>query len=277
MIEIQLQGEQKDYVGETSEGAQVIINADITFNKVVPTKTSNIIMKYTNENGTQPEYETEFNFNIVSKYGVLVYSKASGYNEENTVLESTSNENKKGKLDITKSEKTMTVERNIINNYEEEITEMELIGHIPEVGEEEINGEKLKSTFAPTLVEISTNNENAKVYYSQDGEEWLEDVQNIAEMKFYKIELPNKTMQPGETLTIYAQLRIPENLDLNQSTYEAFKVSYYKGQENSEEYATYLSTNVDNKKVRKIIEEPTEKEKSLGSIAVKAISAGKDI
>ena len=277
IIEIQLMGEQKEYLGEASEGIQVIINADITLNKTVPTKISNIAMKYTNENGTQPEYETSVNFDIVSKYGVLVYTKASAYNEENTVLESTSNENIKGKLDITKGEKTMTIERNVINNYEEAVTDVELIGRIPEVGEEEINGETLKSTFTPTLVGVSINNENAKIYYSQDGQEWLEQVENIAEMKYYKIEVPENTVQPGEILTISAQLKIPENLALDQSTYEVFKVSYqYKEQKNSEDYATYLSTNIDNSKVEPVVD-PTGESSSLGSIKVKAISAGKEL
>lgn len=274
VVEIELLGEQKNYLNEISQGIQIIINADITFNKTIPTKNASIIMKYTNENGKQAEYETKADFNIASKYGVLVYSKVNGYNEENTVIESTSNENIKGALDTAGSEKVVTIERTIVNNYEEAINHVEFIGNIPEIGEEEVNGETLKSTFVANLEKVAMNREDAKVYYSENGQDWTETIEDITKVKAYKIEL--QEIKPGEVATISYQLKLPGELSSEQSTYEKLKVTYqYKDQTIDEDYATYLSTN--NREVAQAEEAKQEEVNGLGKITVTATSAGQEL
>lgn len=273
VLEIELLGQQTNYLNEVSEGIQIVVNANISFNKAMPTKKAKITMKYTNENANESEYETAFDFDIVSKYGVLVYSKANNYNQTNTVLESTSSENMKGKLDVAEGEKTVTIERNIVNNYEEPITNIGLIGTLPEKQEEEINGETLKSTFLASLENIATNNQDAKIYYSVNDKDWEENIENVEKVKSYKIELQNKNIEPGQIATIDYQLKIPENLTANESTYEKLNVSYqYKDQIIKEDYATYLSTN--NIEIAKNVNETIN---GLGNIQVKATSGGKEL
>ncbi len=280
VIEIELLGEQTNYLNEISEGIQIVINANITFERTIPSKKANIIMKYTNENGKEGEQETAIEFDIVSKYGVLVHSKAENYNEENTVLETITDENMKGQLDTAKEEKVVNIERSILNNYEEPITNISLVGNLPEQQTEEINGETLKSTFLADLEKVVTNTENAKIYYSEDSKEWKENIEEIEKVKAYKIELQDKTIKPGEVASINYELKIPENLTANQSTYEKLNLSYqYKDQTVSEDYATYLSTDEEGTIGATQTEDSGKQEEvnGLGKITVKATSAGKEV
>ena len=239
-------------------------------------------MKYTNENGNQPEYEAKNNFNMVSKYGVLVYSKISGFNEKNTILESIEDGNLEGKLDIAgSSEKVITIERNIINNYDEAIQGIDIVGRIPEIGQEKINSKELKSTFTSSLQEITANLENAKIYYSEkidipsNSGEWQEEIEDLAKVKSYKIELPNRSLDQGEVLTISYKLKIPSDLKYDESTYEKLNISYqYEGQTISKDYATYLST-ITNKDAKAIVKE--ENVNSMGNLTVSVISGGEEL
>lgn len=277
VIELELSGQQTNYLSEINEGAQILINADITFDITVPTKKANIAMKYTNENGNEQEYETSLNFDIISKYGVLVHSKVDNYKEESKTLETISNENLKGGLDIKKAERIVTIKRDILNNYEEPITNVALIGTLSEEEEEVINGETLKSTFLAGLENIETNLENTKIYYSENGKEWRETIEEVEKVKFYKIELQDNCIQPGELLTIDLQIKIPENLAVNQSTYEKLNLSYqYKEQVISDKYAIYLSTNGKEIETKNPEEEQAERNE-FGEIKIKAISAGKEL
>lgn len=276
VIEIELLGEQTDYLNEISEGIQIVINANINFDIAMPSKKSSITMKYTNENGKEGEQETTVDFDIVSKYGVLVHSKAQNYNEDNTVLESTSDENLKGELDTAKGEKIVNIERSIVNNYEEPITNIALVGTLPEEETEKINGETLKSTFLADLEKVATNTENTKIYYSEDSKEWKETIEEVEKVKAYKIELQDKTIKSGEVASINYELKIPENLTANESTYEKLNLSYqYKDQVIKEDYATYLSTN----SVETTPEQEAKQENvnGLGKITVVATSAGQEV
>lgn len=250
-INLILAGEQTNFNNTNIiEGMQIIINADITFNKKTPTKTADVVMLYSNENGVEENYQTTTNLNINSKYGMMVYSKVSGYNDENGTIESFENKNLTGQVDIQKEKKVANIERAIINNYDQDISNISIVGKIPEVGEENINDQTLKNTFVSLLEgNVKTNNPESKVYYSQDvnieqnSEQWQEEVEDIKAVRAYKVVLPNNTLQPGQMLDITSNLEIPENLSYNQSSYESMNITYsYDGQEKTETYASMLST-----------------------------------
>ena len=250
-IRLKLQGEQTNFSNTSvSEGLQIIINANITFSKTIPTNTSKIIMNYTNENGKEQNYQTSLDVNVNSKYGMMVYSKVSGYNEENDVLETFEDKTLSGNLDTEKEEKTAQLERDIINNYDKEITDISIVGRIPEVGEKNVDNQTMVSTFITALEkDIEINNPQSKVYYSEqqdialDSGEWQEKVDNIKNVRSYKIVLPENKLQPGETLSLKSNLEIPENLSYNQKSYETMSLGYtYEGQVITDTYTTTLST-----------------------------------
>ncbi len=261
VISIDMAGEQKAYTSEISEGIQIVINADIKFSKTTPSKKANIAMKYTNENGSQSVYETNKNFNIESKYGSFVYSKVSNGKE---VLETTSNEQLK--LNIPTTEKSeITVERNIINNYETNMENVRLTGEIPELG---------------SLEEINTNIEGSKIYYSEgkDGE-WKENIVDISKAEAYKIEVPNNQLLPGQMATVSYKLATPNNLDYNLNDTEKLNVSYAHGGQNiSEDYTTALLTTAGvSKNINLTAPVAEENLKEIGNLKVLAVSAGKEL
>lgn len=221
VITIELEGEQTNYLNEVSEGIQIVINADITFSKITPSTKSNIIMKYKNENGAQAEYETQEEIDIVSQYGVLVYSKVTGFNKQETVLESIEDGKLQGKLDINEeSERIVTIERHIINNYEEKIENINIVGN-------------LEGTLNSSLQEITTNVENSNISYGED----------ITTAKEYKVELPNGVLEPGQVATVTYKIKIPAGIKYNENMLEKLNVSYqYKEQTISKDYETYLAT-----------------------------------
>lgn len=250
-INLVLAGEQTNFNNTNIvEGMQIIINADITFAKKTPTKIADVVMLYSNQNGLEQNYQTAISLNINSKYGMMVYSKVSGYNDENETMESFENKNLTGEVDIQKEKKVANIERTIINNYDQDISNISIVGKIPEIGEESINDQTLKSTFISSLEEsVKTNNPESKIYYSQDtnivsnSDQWQEQVADMKTVRTYKVVLPNDTLKPGQMLDITSNLEIPENLSYNQSSYETMNITYsYDGQEKTETYASMLST-----------------------------------
>lgn len=250
-INLVLAGEQTNFINTNIvEGMQIVINADITFDKKTPTKVANIVMLYSNENGIEKKYQTETNLNVKSKYGMMVYSKINGYSDKNETMETFENKNLTGKIDIQKEKKVANIERTIINNYDQAISDISIVGKIPEAGEENINDQVLKNTFISSLEEnIKTNIPESKVFYSQDvniasdSEQWQEQVDDIKTVRAYKVVLPDNALQPGQILNISSNLEIPENLSYNQSSYETMSITYfYDGQQETETYASMFLT-----------------------------------
>ena len=273
IIDIELVGEQANYLNVV-DGIQIVINADITFSKTKASKKSAMVMKYTNEKGQNLEYETMKEFSIESKYGVLVYSTVSGYDKENTVLESTSAENMVAKLAINEDSKTVKIQRSIVNNSQEGLQNLSIIGKIPAELSENNNIEtKLKN--------INVNLENTKIYYSENdnmdinSNEWQETVDDISTVKSYKIELPENTLKSGEVATISYELEIPENLQYNESTYEKVDLSYVNSSKQiNDEYLTTLSTMLGETNVKPSVESKVDE---LGDVSISSITGKQEL
>lgn len=227
-INMQLEGEQADFRTSLEEGIQIVINADLTFQKNIPNKEAAITMLYKNENASEPQYETSVNIGLNSRYGAILYSNVSGYNEENTVIETTEEEVLKAQLDVGAEERQATVNQSFINNYEEPIDQITVIGSLDEDS----------SNFGTGLVQnVAADSEDAKIYYSNkenatvDDDSWQEDVESLEEVKSYKIEF-NKELQPSESINMSYQLGIPAQLGEGSETYQTTNVIYsYRGRD----------------------------------------------
>ncbi len=246
VITIELQGEQTSYLSELSEGIQLIINADISFNKITPSKQTDLIMKYTNENGIDENYQTEAKVNIMSKYGLFVYSKVSGF-DDNNIIENITDETTNINL---KEEKIITIERSIINNFELNIENVKILGEIPEIGE---------------LVEVSTNVDEAQVSYINN--------------KQYEINIPNNTIVPAQLITIISKIKIKPNLQ-KQDNYEKLKVNYsYCGEKLNGEYTVNFKNNsitsVKNIKTSQLLKQSNVN--GIGELAITATSGGNEL
>ena len=230
VIEIKMKGTQTQFANDTSTGDQIIIQADITLDKTTPTKTSQIIMTYTNENGSQESYEKSIDMQLNSKSGILMYNKISGYNEAGEIQETIDEEIPNASLDVNSQARTVSQEVAIVNNYQDQINEVVVTGKIPTKTEETINGQELIGTIDTQLSNvIEVSNPEAKVSYSAednatpDSQTWTDNPEGA---KSYKIELQGQTIEAGEKLSFDVNYQIPENIEKDASAYQKVSLQY---------------------------------------------------
>ncbi len=256
VIQIELEGEQLEFNNSENDEMQMIINCDVTMSKLEASKDTEIELKYKNDNGNQEEYITEVPIHINSKYGVLLYSSLDGYNNENNVLETISNDIATGKMDIQAEEKQSKAHTELINNFEDKINNIEMIVNIP--NEENTNLEMMKSTVNLELINaIQISQNNVEVYYAtedidKNSDKWTKELLNLKEVK--KVKIVANELNPGEKLPISYLLKIPENISENQVAYQVTMLHYqYQGQE----FETYSNL--------KLMTEQTEKIQTLAT------------
>ena len=230
-IIIEFAGEQTEFKNDVNQGAKIVINANITVNKDTPSKISEIQTTYTNENGAQERYSLTNQINFTSQYGVFSYTDVSNYNEDGNVTTALTNETATAEIDANVDRKVIDVETAIINNYDEAIGEVAIIGQIPQNGEQ--------NTFSANMQEqISANIPDAVIVYSYEKEtninsdKWMQTVDDFSKVKSFKITLNSNLLESKQILKVAYKIEIPANLDVNQSSNLETKTSYlYQGQQ----------------------------------------------
>lgn len=230
-IKIEFEGEQTEFKNDISQGAKIVINANITLKKDVASKTSEVKMIYTNENGSETSYEVAQPVNLNSQYGVFAYTEMKNYNNVGEIATAIGDETVDANLDMEAERRIADVEAVVVNNYDEQIEQVQIMGRIPQ------NDENV--TFLASMIgQITTNIPDASVFYSYDekidvnSDAWLQEVEDFTKVRAYKIVLNNNVLGSKQVLKIPYQLVIPAGLNINQSTYTDLEVSYsYNGQE----------------------------------------------
>lgn len=265
VIEVTLNGEQTKYnYDEISKGANLVINTNITLKKLTPTTEDVMKVYVTNENATTYENTetankqsnsrmlkakvaeasksyTEIGLKAVAPVGMVTTNQISGYNSKNETVTSISGEEKTGKLEIQTSQKQATVTMNVINNYENAVKNIKILGRIPFEGNKNTTtGEDLGSNLTTKLNKIvtSTGIDSSKItiYYTvnpnatkdlgnaENG--WTTSVDNLENIKSYLIVLNNYEMSTGEVLEFSYGITIPENLKHNSQAYAIYTVYF---------------------------------------------------
>ena len=245
-IQIQFEGEQNDFRTNVEEGIQVTINANLSFRKNMASKETAISMIYRNENRNGEQNETSTKVKLTSKYGAIWYNNISGYNQENTTIESTGEKLIEAELEPNESEKHPIVKQSFINNYESPIDSITIIGNL---GGEDSEKEGIESNFETNLIQnVAVSGASVKISYSnkenaeKDDESWQENITNLQDVKSYKIEL-EKELQPAEKIDIAYQLNIPQSVGEGAKTYQVTKATYnYNGQNLSNTSAISLAS-----------------------------------
>ena len=219
-VELIFEGEQTEY--DTTGGTEIVIDLNVVVNKLTPSKTSNLKIEYTNENKNVTK-EANVDLKFESEYGLMLYNKVSNFNNSGDKIETISSETISGKLDMNSESINSEVKTVLINNYGETVENITLIGKIPE---------EENSTFNSILENVTVNNSQATIYYSNNIDADIEDSSWTSEKidaVAYKIEIPS--IEGAETITTTATIKIPENLEYNQKGYIKEKVRYnYHGQ-----------------------------------------------
>lgn len=246
-IEITFDGEQTKYKDEAIDGAVLLINADLTINKKATSSTETVTMTYTNanainyKNGANIGTEQQ-NINIVSYAGLVTTNQISDYG-----INVINNDGEKtAKLQTSETEKNVTIEKNIINNNEDKISNVKILGTFPT--KDAVSGINNIDILVNGAIKVSgIDSSKVKVYYSNNEKAttdledttnaWQENITNSANVKKYLIIVDE--LDKLEEIDISYGITIPENLEYNEVAQEGYNV-YYTNTNNSTESSVEL-------------------------------------
>ena len=256
-LNLKLNGIQTKYSSQsTAKGTVIRLVLNLTLNNLAPSKQTNILLSYTNDNdeliknasgiSTYAEGENantvEVPVNVVAPTGFVTTQSITGYNGDESVT--AQEEEKLGNLPVLSEAKTATISGTIVNNLGSDAEGLKVLGRIPYAGNKQVDGSQdLGSTFDTTLSSaLSVQNLDATVYYSSNGEATtdLEDSNNGWQIEYtqgaksYMI-VANNPVTNTATFNFSYNINIPANVDYANIAKASYGV-YYNN--NAEEGAT---------------------------------------
>ena len=238
-IEIAMQGEQTKYKEEAIDGTTIIINANLTTDTKIASSTETVKLTYTNDNVVNYSNGAnigtiEKNIDIVSYAGVVTTNQISEYgidlvNNQGVV---------DGQLPVATDTKTVNIEKRIINNKGNKISNVKILGVFPTKEAIDSNsidievGNISASGIDTSKVRIYySNNENATEDLSNQSNNWTETISDSKNVKKYLVVVD--TMDILEELDLTYPITIPANLEYNETAEEGYIV-YYTNQTSEE-------------------------------------------
>lgn len=243
VIAISLKGEQTQYKDSGIEGTTIVINADLKLNNKATSKTDSFKMTYTNEKANsykdgKAQGEEIKEISIVSPKGLITTNNVEELDIQTIGEESVVNKT----LEKGKEAQNITVKSEIINNNDNQIKDVHILGNFGTDGTVEVNKEKKENNLGLTLksginVEgIDTS--KVKVYYSENeaatadlneqSNNWKDTITDAAKTKKYLITVSN--MEKSEGMAVSYSAEIPEQLQYNKQEYAGYNVTYTNSQ-----------------------------------------------
>ena len=246
VLRVELYGEQQKFnSSQITGGTNILLNTDITVQKGIPSKQTEVVLKYYNENvvgyASGEEGMATYAIKLSSPQTFQNIATIKDFNQTGDSINSL--EDEIGKLQVYREQKIATMEMTILNNLPDTCSEVVVLGRIPLAGNTSIlTGEELGSNLDTILASgITISGGEATVYYSenQNATKDLNNVENgwkqdleLSKVKSYMLVITNP-MASATAITASYTFQIPENLDYEQTTYGTF-ATYYK-QEGIEE------------------------------------------
>ena len=249
VITVELEGTQTEYsLNNLTNGTNLLINTDMTLDEFTPSEDSEIVLNYTNAVATSYE-------NVVATYGtsvaevsytapdgVVSVNTVSNYNDENTEITSVKQGVVIDKIEIYDEAKISKVDLLVMNNNNNIVKDVKLLGRIPFEGNTDIQtgaelGTTLNTKLIGNIVSNSENKASATIYYSENGlattdltkteNGWSTTILDLSKIKSFLIVLDeNYEMNKGEVLKFSYEYEIPGNLEHNEELYSTF-ARYY--------------------------------------------------
>lgn len=240
-IVIRLNGTQTKYsIDAISEGANIVITADITTNNLTPNKQDQIKMICQND---KEQVESDVEVNFIAPVGIVTVNKISNYVDGAQLMALTNDES--ATLQVTTSAKTATAEIQVINNYSNIINNVRILGRTLAKDTTNTDTEDtLNNTFdAPMLGAINANGmENVTIYYTTNGDAtedlndnsngWTTQIVDYSSVKSYLIVINDYTMNIGDSIKFNYDVQIPENLGYSETINSVYTVYFDNVQEN---------------------------------------------
>ena len=240
-IEVTLEGMQTEYaIAAVAKGVNVVITTDLTVNKLTPSKQEQIKMVYTNTS-TQETNEVSTAVNFVAPTGVVTTTAISNYKENGETLTAISGEAKVATIETMAEARNTKFEMTVINNYNNTIDNISILGRIPAKGNKEVvTGSDLGSTMDMPLVNgivvNSKDNNKVTIYYSENVNAtkdlalstngWTKAPTDLSKVKSYLIVFTDYTMNTGDSVNFSYEAQIPANLQHNASAYGNYGVYF---------------------------------------------------
>lgn len=242
VIKVTLEGNQTEYTIDAQyKGTIIILDTDLTVKTLTPTNKNKIVMKFTNENeeSTNNKGTVESEIKFVAPENVVAANGISNYADGKNDILSISNEGATGIIETYDEARVATINGKIVNNYENPIKDVVILGRIPAEDNTNTNtNNELGSTFDTTLkskVALSgIDSSKYEIYYSTNPNA-TEDLKNenndwtktaTTDSQSYMIVTDDYEMKSGEVLETAYNVEIPANLSANNSAYEMYQVSY---------------------------------------------------
>lgn len=231
-IEIVMQGEQTKYKDEAIDGTTIIVNANLSTDTTVASSTEQVKMTYTNANVVNYSNNANIgtvlqNVDIVSYAGVITTNQISEYGIDVVNNQGAAN----GELPVSTDMKTVNITKRIINNKENKISNVKVLGVFPtkeaidsnsidiEVGNIKINGidtSKVKVYYS--------DNVNATEDIDSKNNNWSETIKDSKNVKKYLVAIDD--MELLQEVDLSYSITIPANLEYNESAEEGYTVYY---------------------------------------------------
>ncbi len=224
VLEIKLSGEQTNYKDIAIEGTIVIINMDITLDRKAPSSQEQITLSCVNgEKVAQDSKAVDF----VSYAGLVTINRVNGFNAE--IINNQGN--KEVTLPINQQNKATTVENEIINNEENEISDLGILGVFPTKDSVEGNNFDIAvGQIAVTGIDSSrvkvyyTENANATQDLSDLNNAWTENLTDAKNVKKYLIKVDKLGVK--ESIKASYDIQITQELEYNLVAKQGYTVYY---------------------------------------------------
>ena len=243
VIQVELEGNQTEYATNAEyKGAIIVLNTDLTTDTLTPSGTDKITMEYTNENEvtTNTEGSLSADISYIAPSGVVTANGVSNYKDGAEDILSISEEPITLPIDTYSDERTTTIEGTVINNYNNDISNVSILGRIPAQGNTQIDtNNEMGSTFSmplATQVQVSgVDSANYTVYYSdnanatkdlQDSNNGWSTTARTSSKSYLIVFNDDYKMESGTKIDISYDMVMPENLTPDNDTYTMYKVYY---------------------------------------------------
>lgn len=250
VIRIPFQGEQTKYNDQASKGTSVVIYADIDADKTIASKQDVLAMEYTNENDAGTTNRVSTTLNVVAPKGIVAINEISAYSEDGAKISLVNEETTVGKLDAFKNARTANANGRIINNYENGVSEVKILGRIPNTKSANYTDSSLMGNTINTTLNgaITLNGASSyTIYYSENDSAdsdlnkvsngWSTAVANYSAAKSYLIVLDNEMVSHKDVSWSYS-LNIPAEVNYK----DQIKSNYMVYLNNNSETGTVAET-----------------------------------
>ena len=234
IIEIQLEGEQTKYKEQAIEGATIIVNANLTTSRKEISSQEKIELTYTNQNSSRYANEgkqgiLQVPVKIIAYTGLVTTNEIKEYG-----IEQINNEGETtGRLEVAKEAKTINITKQIINNQENKITDIQIIGRYPT--KEAVKGTNNIDMKVVSEIRVTgIAQERQKTYYTENAEAtndiekqengWKETIEDGAKVKKYLVKI--NELEKQEEIGLSYNVEIPEKLEYNETAEEGYQVNY---------------------------------------------------